>query len=90
MHEHQALIAKRVAVGVAEISFGGGAHVCEDEGGGGFGGESREVDAVPGGDGRSEDAGVGAERGGGVVPDAEAIAVVWAAAVLQIYCELGA
>jgi len=75
---------ERVAVCAGEGAGGGGADVGEDEGGGRFGGEPREVDAVPGGGGGGEEAGGGTEGGvGGVVADAEAVAVVGAAGVLQ-------
>jgi hypothetical protein len=63
--------------------LGCGAHVGEDERGRGFGGDAREVDAVPCGDGRCEDAWFGAERGRCVVSDTEAVAVVWSSAVLE-------
>lgn len=73
-----------MAVGGGEGAGGGGAHVGEDEGGGRLGGQPREVDAVPGGRGGGEEAGGGAEGGvGGVVADAEAVAVVGAAGVLR-------
>lgn len=79
-------MAEGMAVLVREIAFGGCAHVREDERGSGFGGEAREVEAVPGGDGRGEDGGRGAEEGGRVVPDAETVAVVGAARVLCVVC----
>lgn len=60
VHEHDAFVAEGVAVAVAEVAFGCGAYVGEDEGRGCFGGDAREVDAVPGGDCGGEDAGRGA------------------------------
>jgi len=48
----------------------------EDERGSGLGGKSLQVDAVPGGNYGCEDAGRGAKSAGGVVSDAEAIAIM--------------
>ena len=71
--------AKRVTIRLRQRAECGGADMCEDEGGCGFAGQTREVRAGPGGGGGGEDAGFGGERGGGVVADAEAVAVVGAA-----------
>jgi len=74
---------KGMAVCGGECAGGGGAHVGEDERGGGFRGEAGEVDAVPSGGGGGEEAGRGAEGGvRGVVAYAEAVAVVGTAGVL--------
>lgn len=67
VHEHQGAVCEGVAVAVAQGALRCGAHVGEDQSRGRFRGEPREVDAVPGGGGGGEDAGVGAEGGGGVV-----------------------
>ncbi len=83
VHEHETAVGERVAVGVGEAAFGGCADVGEDEGGCGFGGEPGEVDAVPGGGCAGEDAGVRPEGWGCVVADAEAVAIVRAAVVLE-------
>ena len=61
VHEHDAFVAEGVAVAVAEVAFGRGAHMGEDEGRGRFGSDAREVDAVPCGDCGGEYAGRGAE-----------------------------
>lgn len=86
VHPHQAVAVEWMAVGVGEGALGGGAHVGEDELRGGFGAEPVQVDAIPGGYGGGEDAGGGTEGWGGVVAESEAIAVVWAAAVLNDCC----
>jgi hypothetical protein len=83
MHEHQALIRERVAIRVGQVALCCGANVCEYERGCGFGSDAREVDAVPRGNGRREDAWFGTERGRCVVSDTEAVAIVWSPAVLQ-------
>lgn len=84
VHEHEAAVGERVAVGVGEGAFGCGADVGEDEGGGRFGSEARKVDAVPGGGGGGEDAGGGAEGWGSVVTYAEAVAVVGSSVILEM------
>lgn len=85
MHEHQAAAAERVAVALGQSAFGAGADVSKDEGRYRLAGQTGQVGAVPGGDGRGEDARVGTEqgqqRGRSVVAHAEAITVVWAARV---------
>ena len=83
VHEHEAAVGERVAVEVGNAAFGRGAHVGEDEGGGRFGGQAGEVDAVPCGGRAGEDAGVGSEGWWGVVAYAEAVAVVRAAVILD-------
>lgn len=74
VHPHQTTVAERMAVVIAEGTFGGGANVGEDEGRGGFGGDALEVDAVPGWDDRGEDAWFGAEFGVGIVSYSKAVA----------------
>lgn len=71
-----------MAVTVRQVAFGGSSYVCEDEGGGRLGSDSRQVNAVPRGDCGGEDAGFWAEAGGCVVSDSEAVAVMGAASVL--------
>ena len=83
VHEHEAAVAERVAVGVGKTALGGGAHVGEDEGGCGFGGEAGEVDAVPCGRDAGEDARIWSEGRWCVVADTEAVSVVRAAVVLD-------
>jgi hypothetical protein len=73
-----------VAVGVGKVTCGRGAYVCEEQARRGFGGDAGQVDAVPGGDSGSEDAGFRTEAGRGVVSDSEAVAIVWAAVVLWV------
>jgi hypothetical protein len=68
-------MAERVAVVIAEGTFGACPYVGEDEGGSGLGGYSLEVDAVPGGDYRGEDAGLGTKFGVSVVSNTETIAL---------------
>lgn len=82
VHPHQAAVPEGVAVLLAQVALRRGAHVRKNEGGGCFGGEARQVDAVPGGDGGGEDARLWAQEGRGVVADAEPVAVVGAAVVL--------
>lgn len=65
-----------MAVVFAQRALGRGADVAEDESGGGLGGDSLEVRAVPSGDGRSEEAWRRAKFGIGVEAYAEAIGVV--------------
>ena len=59
MHEHEAVVAKGMAVLFGQVSFCRGADVGEDEGRGGFCGKTREVHTVPGGNRRREDAWLG-------------------------------
>ena len=66
-------MGERVAVVVAERAFGGGANVGEDQGRGCLGGYPLQIYAVPGGNGRSEDAWLRAELGVGVVAYSKAI-----------------
>ncbi|MCJ1407568.1 hypothetical protein MMC19_001639 [Ptychographa xylographoides] len=82
VHPHEPRVAEGVAVCVGEGAGGGGAHVGEDQRRSRVGGQTREVDAVPGRDGGGEEARLGAERGRRVVADAEAVAVVGPAGVL--------
>lgn len=72
-----------VAVGVAERTFGCGAHVSEDQSRRSFEGEAGEIDAIPGRRSGGEDAGAGAEDWRGVVAYAEAIAVVGTPVILE-------
>lgn len=78
VHPHQTAMGKGVAVVLAKGAFGGGAHVAEYQAGGGFRGDTVEVGAVPGGNGRCEDEGRGAKLGFGIETYAEAIGVVLA------------
>lgn len=73
-----------MAVVVRERALGCGADVCEDQARAGFGRYAFEVLAVPGGEGRGEDAGFWAEFGVCVEAYAEAIAVDWTAVVLRL------
>ena len=57
VHEHEGLVGERMAVAVAEVAFSCGAHVGEDERGCGFGGDAREIYAVPCWNRGGEDAG---------------------------------
>lgn len=50
--------------------------MSEDQGGGRLGGEAREIDTIPGGDGGGEDTRRGTERWGCIVTDTEAVAIV--------------
>ncbi len=79
VHPHQAAMAERVAVVLAQRPLGGRANMGEDQVGGGLGGEALQVGAVPGGRGRGEQARRGAELGICVEADAEAVGVVLAA-----------
>ena len=83
VHEHETAVGERVAVRVGQAAFRGGTYVSEDEGGCGFGSEAGEIDAIPSRGGTGEDAGVRSEGRRCVVADAEAIAVVGAAVVLD-------
>ncbi|CAG8469950.1 2928_t:CDS:2, partial [Scutellospora calospora] len=56
VHPHERPARERVAVGVGEGAFGAGADVGEDQRADGLAGQTLEVAAVPGGDGRGEDA----------------------------------
>jgi hypothetical protein len=78
-----------MAVAVAEVAFSCGAHVGEDERGCGFGGDAREIYAVPCWNRGGEDAGREAQGGRRVVADAEAVAVVRAAPVLVMSALVG-
>lgn len=92
MHEHEAFVAERVAVAVAEVPLGCSADVGEDEARRGFRRDAREVYAVPCWDRGGEDAGRGTERRAGVVAYAETVAVVWAPSVLVVVsgrCDVG-
>jgi len=59
MHPHQAAMAERVTVVIAERSFGGGSNVGKDKRRSRLGGDALEVNAVPGGCRRGEDAWLG-------------------------------
>ena len=71
-----------MAVGVGQIAFGGGSHVSEDKRGCCFGSDAGEIDAVPGRDGRRENAGFRTKRRRRVVANTESISVMWTASVL--------
>lgn len=73
MHPHQTAVAERVAVVIAERTFGGRTNVSEDERGGSFRGDALEVDTVPGGDDGGEYTWFGTEFGVGVVSYSKAI-----------------
>lgn len=66
-------MAERVAVVVTKGAFGSGANVCEDEMGGGLGGNPLEVDTVPRRRSRREDARFGTKLGFSVVANSKAI-----------------
>lgn len=83
VHEHETAVGERVAVEVRNAAFCRGAHVGEDEGRGRFGGEAGEVDAIPSGGRAGEDARVGSQGWWRVVANAEAVAVVRAAVILD-------
>lgn len=68
-------MGERVAVIIAEGTFGACSYVGEDERGSGLGGYSLQVHAVPGGDYRGEDAWLGAQFGVSVVSNTETIAL---------------
>ena len=72
-----------MAVRIGEAALGGSAYVGEDQRGCGLGGEARKIDAVPGGGCAGEDAGVGSKGRGCVVANAEAVAVMRAAVILD-------
>ena len=78
VHPHQTAMAEGVAIILAQGALGGGSDVSEDQPAGGLAGDALEVGAVPGGDGRGEEAGSGAELGVGVEADAEPIGIVLA------------
>lgn len=71
-----------MAVLLGQVAFGGGADVSEEERGGRFRCYARKVDAVPCWDRGCEDTGFRTQGRRGVVPNAEAIAVVRAPSVL--------
>lgn len=61
VHPHERSARERVAVGIGEGALGAGADVGEHQRADGLAGQALEVAAVPGGDGGSEDAGLGAQ-----------------------------
>ena len=67
-------MGKRVAVVIAERALGGRTNVSEDKGGGGLGGDSLQVDTVPGWDYRGEYAWFWTKFRVGVVSYSKAIA----------------
>lgn len=83
VHEHEAFVREGVAVLFGQVAFGGSADVREEERRGCLGRYPRQVDAVPCWNRGSEDAGLRAEGGRGVVADAKAITVVRTPTVLQ-------
>lgn len=83
VHEHETAVGERVAVRIGKAALGSSAYVGEDERGCGFGGEAREIDAVPSGRCAGKDAGVGSQGWWCVVANAEAVAVVRAAVILD-------
>lgn len=70
-----------MTVALAECALSGGADMRENKGGLCLLCETGEVDTVPGRSGGGEDAGFVRELWGGVVADAETIAVMRASAV---------
>ena len=84
VHEHETAVGERVAVRIRKAALGRSADVGEDERGCGFRGETRQIDAVPSGRCAGEDAGVRSEGRWSVIANAEAVAVVRPAVVLQI------
>ena len=64
---------KGVAVIITERTFGSGSHMGKDQWRGRLRGYTLQVDAVPGGDGRSEDAWLWAKLWVGIVAYAKAI-----------------
>lgn len=83
VHEHETAVGERVAVRIGKAALGGSAYMGEDQRGCGFRGETGEIDAVPSGRRAGEDAGVGSEDWRSVVANAEAVAVVRPAVVLE-------
>lgn len=83
MHEHDAVAVERMAIRVGKSALCSGTYMGEDETRGRFGAQTKQIDAVPGGDGGGENARGGAKGRRGVVSQAEAIAVVWSAGVLR-------
>lgn len=83
VHEHETAVGERVAVRIGKAALGRRAYMGEDQRGCGFGGEAREIDAVPSGRCAGKKAGVGSEGWWCVVANAEAVAVVRAAVVLD-------
>ena len=77
-------MCERVAVGVGQVTFSGGADVSEDERRGGFGGKAGEVDAIPCWDGGGEDAGGGSQTWSCVIAYAKAVAVMGTSMVLSM------
>jgi hypothetical protein len=75
MHPHQTAVGERVAVVIAEGTFGACSYVGEDERGGGLGGYSLQIYAIPSGDNGGEDAGLGTKFGVSVVSNTETIAL---------------
>ena len=82
VHEHQRAVAEGVAVAVRQRALGRRAHVREYQRRRRLAGQPLQVDAVPRRDRRGEDARLRAQRRRGVVPDAEAVAVVRTAGIL--------
>lgn len=84
VHPHQAAMAEGVAVVLAERAFSRRSDVGEDQLGCRLGGKALEVHAVPGGRGRSEEAGRGAQFRVGVEANAKAVGIVLSAAGILI------
>lgn len=72
-----------MAVRIGKTALRSSAYMGEDQRGCGFGGEAREIDAVPSGRCAGKDARVGTEGWWCVVANAEAVSVVRAAVVLD-------
>lgn len=79
VHPHQAAMAERVAVVLAERTLGGSAYMGKDKARSCLRGDPLEVGAVPGRYRRSEEARGLAELGIGVPANAKAIGIVLSA-----------
>lgn len=78
MHPHQAAMCERVAVVLAQGTFGGSAHMGEDEVRCRLGGDSLQVCAIPRRDGRCEQAGRRSQLRIGVESYSETVGIVLA------------
>jgi hypothetical protein len=76
-------MTERMAVVVTQRSFSGGADVCEDERGRGFGCDPLEIDAIPGRSGRSENAWIRAQLRICIISNSESVSVVWTTSILR-------
>lgn len=76
-------MAEGMAVAIRERSFGRGPQVGKYQGGGGFGRQSFQIDAIPCWNGGREDARFRTEGWRGVVANAKAVAVMGPSRVLE-------